>query len=78
MPPDMSQHGQQTGSSTSRAPCLHSVSDHDRLDGHRVYQNTNGHEAEYDHGDAKKQVVKAGLLSSIIFIWVDGNLFANP
>ena len=25
----------------------------------------------------QKQVVKAGLLSSIIFIWVDGNLFYN-
>ena len=40
-------------------------------------KHTNGYEAEYDHGNAKKQVLKAGLLSSIIFLWIDGNLFYN-
>ena len=40
-------------------------------------KHTNGHEAEYDHGNAKKQVLKAGILSSIIFVWIDGNLFYN-
>jgi cytochrome c oxidase subunit 2 len=35
------------------------------------------HTAEYDHGDAKKQVQKAALLSAIIFFIVDGNLWWN-
>ena len=40
-------------------------------------KHTNGHEAEYDHGNARKQVLKAGILSSVIFVWIDGNLFYN-
>lgn len=35
------------------------------------------HPAEYDHGDAKKQVQKAALLSAAIFFVVDGNLWVN-
>jgi len=35
------------------------------------------HEAEYDHGDAKKSVVTALTLSAVIFFVVDGNLFYN-
>jgi cytochrome c oxidase subunit II len=35
------------------------------------------HTAEYDHGDAQKQVIKGLALSSIIFFVVDGNLFVN-
>jgi len=35
------------------------------------------HEAEYDHGDAKKSVRTALLLSAVIFFVVDGNLFYN-
>ena len=33
--------------------------------------------AEYDHGDAKKQVTKALVLSALIFFIVDGNLWVN-
>ncbi|MDX2022133.1 MAG: cytochrome C oxidase subunit II [Deltaproteobacteria bacterium] len=33
------------------------------------------HKAEYDHGSAKKQIIKAVLLSLLIFGVVDGNLF---
>lgn len=36
-----------------------------------------GHSAEYDHGDAAKQVKKAALLSAVIFFVVDGNLWVN-
>lgn len=35
------------------------------------------HTAEYDHGDAKKQVQKALVLSAFIFFIVDGNLWVN-
>ncbi len=35
------------------------------------------HTAEYDHGDAKKQVKKAMALSALIFFIVDGNLWIN-
>jgi cytochrome c oxidase subunit 2 len=40
-------------------------------------KHTNGAVAEYDHGSARKQILKAGILSTVIFIWVDGNLFYN-
>jgi cytochrome c oxidase subunit II len=36
-----------------------------------------GHSAEYDHGDAKKQIQKAAILSALIFFVVDGNLWIN-
>ena len=35
------------------------------------------HRAVYDHGDGKKQVIKAACLSGVIFLVVDGNLFVN-
>ena len=35
------------------------------------------HVAEYDHGNAKKQVQHAAIISSIIFFVVDGNLWIN-
>ncbi len=35
------------------------------------------HEAEYDHGSAKKQTMKAMLLSAVIFFIVDGTLWVN-
>jgi cytochrome c oxidase subunit 2 len=40
-------------------------------------KHTNGAEVEYDHGNGRKQILKAGLLSSFIFLLVDGNLFYN-
>lgn len=35
------------------------------------------HEALYDHGDTKKSIGTALLISSVIFFVVDGNLFVN-
>jgi cytochrome c oxidase subunit II len=35
------------------------------------------HKAEYDHGDSKKQVRFAAMLSAAIFFVVDGNLWVN-
>ncbi len=35
------------------------------------------HRAIYDHGNARKQMTKALLLSVVIFVIVDGNLFVN-
>ena len=35
------------------------------------------HGAEFDHGDGKKQIQKAALLSAVIFFIVDGNLWVN-
>ena len=35
------------------------------------------HQAQHDHGDARRQIVKAGLLSAAIFVVVDGNLLWN-
>jgi cytochrome c oxidase subunit II len=42
-----------------------------------VVKHNDKHTAEYDQGDASKQVVKALALSSLIFFIVDGNLFVN-
>ena len=36
-----------------------------------------GHEAEYDHGTAHKSVTIALVISALIFVVVDGNLFIN-
>ena len=41
------------------------------------FKHGKGHTAEYDHGDAKKQIQKAALLSAVIFFIVDGNLWVN-
>lgn len=35
------------------------------------------HKAEYDHGEGKKHVTTAVMLSATIFLIVDGNLFVN-
>jgi cytochrome c oxidase subunit II len=35
------------------------------------------HEAVYDHGDSRKHIMTALLISSLIFVVVDGNLFVN-
>jgi cytochrome c oxidase subunit 2 len=35
------------------------------------------HRAQHDHGNARKQIVKALGLSALIFLVVDGNLFIN-
>lgn len=35
------------------------------------------HKAHYDHGSARKQIIKAVLLSAVIFAVVDGNLFLS-
>ena len=35
------------------------------------------HRAHYDLGNARKQVLKASLLSAVIFVVVDGNLLFN-
>jgi len=41
------------------------------------HHQSKDHKAEYDHGDAKKQVQFAATLSAIIFFVVDGNLWVN-
>ncbi len=41
------------------------------------FKHGRSHKAEYDHGDAKKQIQKAALLSAAIFFVVDGNLWVN-
>lgn len=42
-----------------------------------MWKHGESHKAEYDHGNAKKQVVFACSLSAVIFFVVDGNLFVN-
>ncbi len=42
-----------------------------------VVRHGRKHRAEYDHGDATKQVTFALALSALIFFVVDGNLFVN-
>lgn len=42
-----------------------------------IVKHDENHPAEYDHGDAGKQVVFAMSLSAVIFLIVDGNLYVN-
>ena len=42
-----------------------------------IIKHGKDHEAEYDHGDAKKQVAVALTISTVIFLVVDGNLYVN-
>ncbi len=42
-----------------------------------VFFHGKKHEAEYDHGSAKHSIVQALLISAVIFLVVDGNLFYN-
>jgi cytochrome c oxidase subunit 2 len=42
-----------------------------------VTKHNKDHKAEYDHGNAKKQVRFAMTLSALIFFVVDGNLWVN-
>ncbi len=42
-----------------------------------MFKHGENHEAEYDHGDAKKQVAIALSISAVIFLVVDGNLYVN-
>src|SRR5689334_19009697 len=41
------------------------------------FKHRENHEAEYDHGDARKQIRFAAGLSALIFFVVDGNLWLN-
>ena len=42
-----------------------------------IFKHDENHEAEYDHGDAKKQIAIALTISGVIFVIVDGNLYVN-
>jgi len=42
-----------------------------------MFKHGENHEAQYDHGDAKKQVAIALTISTVIFVIVDGNLYVN-
>ena len=42
-----------------------------------IIKHDENHPAEYDHGDAGKQVAFALSLSAVIFLIVDGNLYVN-
>ena len=42
-----------------------------------IFKHGEDHEAEYDHGDANKQIAVALAISSVIFLIVDGNLYVN-
>jgi cytochrome c oxidase subunit 2 len=42
-----------------------------------IFKHGENHEAEYDHGDAKKQIAIALTISGVIFLIVDGNLYVN-
>lgn len=42
-----------------------------------LIKHNKDHKAEYDHGNAKKQVQFAATLSALIFFVVDGNLWIN-
>lgn len=42
-----------------------------------IIKHNKNHEAEYDHGSARTQVLHALMISAAIFFVVDGNLFVN-
>jgi len=42
-----------------------------------IVKHGRGHTAQHDHGNGKKQAIKALGLSALIFLIVDGNLFVN-
>jgi cytochrome c oxidase subunit II len=42
-----------------------------------IVKHGRSHAAQHDHGSAKKQAIKALVLSALIFLIVDGNLFVN-
>jgi cytochrome c oxidase subunit 2 len=42
-----------------------------------IFKHGENHVAEYDHGDAGKQVAIAMGISGVIFLIVDGNLYVN-
>jgi len=42
-----------------------------------MFKHDESHPAEYDHGDAGKQIAVALSISAVIFLVVDGNLYVN-
>jgi len=42
-----------------------------------MFKHDESHPAEYDHGDAGKQIAVALSISGVIFLVVDGNLYVN-